>query len=43
MGYYCSTSDVGSRIGLNSAQSVQAGNRLTYCCKQGYYRYRPGF
>jgi hypothetical protein len=28
MVYYCSTSDVGSRIGLNSAQRVQAGNRL---------------
>ena len=28
MVYYCSTSDVGLRLGLNSAQRVQAGNTL---------------
>lgn len=28
MVYYCSTSDVGQRLGLNSAQRVQAGNTL---------------
>jgi len=28
MVYYCSTSDVGLRLGLNSAQRVQAGNVL---------------
>lgn len=29
MVYYCSTSDVGSRLGLNSAQRTQASNKLT--------------
>ena len=29
MVYYCSTSDVGSRLGLNSAQRTQALNKLT--------------
>lgn len=28
MVFYCSTSDVGQRLGLNSAQRVQAGNTL---------------
>ncbi len=28
MVYYCSTSDVGLRLGLNSAQRIQAGNTL---------------
>ena len=28
MVYYCSTSDVGGRLGLNSAQRVQAGSLL---------------
>ena len=29
MTYYCSTSDVGSRLGLDSAQRTRAGSRLT--------------
>lgn len=29
MVYYCSTSDVGSRLGLNNAQRTQAGSKLT--------------
>lgn len=28
MVYYCSTSDVGGRLGLNSAQRQQAGSLL---------------
>jgi hypothetical protein len=29
MAYYCSTSDVGSRLGLDSTQRTRAGSRLT--------------
>ena len=29
MVYYCSTSDVGSRLALDSAQRTRAGSRLT--------------
>lgn len=29
MVYYCTTTDIGSRLGLNSAQRTQASNKLT--------------
>ena len=34
MGYYCSTNDVGSRLGLNSAQRTQASTKLTLAMKR---------
>ena len=34
MGYYCSTNDVGSRLGLNNAQRTQASSKLTLAMKR---------
>ncbi len=34
MGYYCSTNDVGSRLGLNNAQRTQASAKITAAMKR---------